>query len=268
MPSTALFFLPLAPSQTSPTSTLISHITRTLPAEPLPPFILDHRLFVDTSSLLPNTDTSKRTFTSILHLSHIPHQSFIGTTAPTATVPASASQPQTTTPTEPSLTITSLPSSSTDTLTQLIGTKLQPQWAHRQSVIIDNGTSLSLHNGDYTIRLGDVKTSPRGNQPLSLRGMILELTYNTDNGSEEVAEASNGASATATDPGTARVSRDDETLLRGVVDALADSAAISLAGARVFFRRTHRQENGKVPPGVIDWDLVRLYMSALRGSRG
>ncbi|KAL6244710.1 hypothetical protein RBB50_008238 [Rhinocladiella similis] len=267
MPSTALFFLPLAPSQTSPTSTLISHITRTLPAEPLPPFILDHRLFVDTSSLLPNSDTSKRSFTSILHLSHIPQESFIGTTASAAGAPPPHPPSQEQPTPEPSLTITSLPSPATDTLTQLIGTKLQPQWAHRQSVIIDSGTSLTLHNGDYTIRIGDLKTSPRGNQPLSLRGMILELTYN--NAAEET-EATNGApsTATASRPGGASVSKEDETLLRAVVDALAESAGVSIVGARVSFRKTLRQEKGKVPGGVTDWDLVRLYMNTLRGSRG
>ncbi|KAK6382630.1 hypothetical protein LTS17_003299 [Exophiala oligosperma] len=266
MPSTALFYLPLAPTQTSPTSTLISHITRTLPADPLPPFILDHRLFVDTSSLLPNTDTSKRSFTSILHLSQIPHDSFIGTTGAGAGAAAPPSQPsQSTTPTtEPSLTITSLPSPATDTLTQLIGTKLQPQWAHRQSVIIDNGTSLSLHDGDYTVRIGDLKTSPRGNQPLSLRGTILEVTYNADKDEDVEEAATDGATATA----TASVGKEDETLLRGVVDALAESAGVSMAGARVFFRKTLRQERGKLPRGVTDWDLVRLYMTALRGSRG
>merc|ERR1712000_255927 len=66
------FILPLPPNRPSPSSTLISHISRSLPAEPLPPFSLDHRLFVDTSSLLPTADISQRRSTSILTLSHSP----------------------------------------------------------------------------------------------------------------------------------------------------------------------------------------------------
>ncbi|KIW49456.1 hypothetical protein PV05_11130 [Exophiala xenobiotica] len=254
MASTALFFLPLPPNQPSPSSTLISHISRSLPAEPLPPFSLDHRLFVDTSSLLPTADISQRRSTSILTLSHSPQTTFIGTV-----LPKDKSQAQPTEQPVPlSLSLTAIPASTADTFTQLIGTKLQPQWAHRQSLVVENGTALALHNGEWTIRLGDLKAPPRANQPVSIRGMLLEISYNAESGPTN---ETNGATASAS------VSKEDETLVRGVVDALTEGTGISLANSRVFFGRTQREENGKVAPGTVDWELARLYMDMLRGSR-
>ncbi|KAK5331321.1 hypothetical protein LTR93_000324 [Exophiala xenobiotica] len=263
MPATALFFLPPPPNQPSPSSALISHISRSLPAEPLPPFSLDHRLFVDTSSLLASADVSQRTSTSILSLSHSPQTTFIGTVLPRKDKPSRAHPPaeQQQQPVPPSLSLTAIPASTAETFTQLIGTKLQPQWAHRQSLVVENGTALSLHNGEWTIRLGDLKAPPRVNQPVSIRGMLLEISYNAEP-DEPPNETTNGASASTS------MSKEDETLVRSVVDSLTEGTGISMANSRAFFRKTQREENGKVAPGTVDWELARLYMDMLRGSRG
>jgi len=88
--------------------------------------------------------------------------------------------------------------------------------------------------------------------------MLLEISYNAES---ETTNETNGASTSAS------VSKEDETLVRGVVDALTEGTGISMANSRVFFRRTQREENGKVAPGTVDWELARLYMDMLRGSR-
>ncbi len=86
----------------------------------------------------------------------------------------------------------------------------------------------------------------------------MEISYNAESGPTN---ETNGATASAS------VSKEDETLVRGVVDALTEGTGISLANSRVFFGRTQREENGKVAPGTVDWELARLYMDMLRGSR-
>jgi hypothetical protein len=93
--------------------------------------------------------------------------------------------------------------------------------------------------------------------------MLLEISYNAEP-DEPTNETTNGASASA----STSVSKEDETLVRSVVDSLTEGTGISMANSRVFFRKTQREENGKVAQGTVDWELARLYMDMLRGSRG
>ena len=255
MPSTGLFFLSIPPNQPSPSSTLISHVSRSFPAEPLSTFYLDHRLFVDTSSLLPNADVSQRKFTSILTLSHNPTKAFIGTSA-TKKKGQSTEQPGATT-------LITIPSSSADTFTQLIGTKLQPQWAHRQSLVLENGAALSLQNGKWTVRIGDLKTPSRSSQPVSnLRGMLLEISYDVQN------PASNGMRTQGANDNGEAVSQDAETLIRGVVESLIDGTGVNMENSLVLFRSTKGEHEARGSSDGVDWELAKLYMDVLRGSRG
>lgn len=256
MPATGLFFLSIPPSQPSPSSTLISHVSRSFPAEPLSPFSLDHRLFVDTSSLLPGADVSLRKFTSILTLSHMPGKTFIGTSATKEKGQLADTPP----------TLVTIPSSSADTFTQLIGTKLQPQWAHRQSLVVENGAALSLQGGKWTIRIGDLKTPSRSSQPVSnLRGMLFEISHN------ERTSASDGAGRQRVKEDEQVVSKDDETIIRGVLDSLIDGTGVRMEGSRVLFGCTKGEgahEAGGAGDAPVDWSLAKLYMDVLRGSRG
>ncbi|KIW78434.1 hypothetical protein Z517_08270 [Fonsecaea pedrosoi CBS 271.37] len=266
MALTGVFILPFGPGQSSPSSALISHISRSFPAEPLPPFHLDHRLFVDTSSLLPNSDTSQRRTTSILTLSQTPARTYIATTGP-----KEKSQGATDQTASAPFTIVTIPSSSADSFTQIVGTKLQPQWAHRQSMIIDNGTALSLENGQWVIRIGDLKTPTRPNQAASnLRGMVVEVSF-----IEAPVDATRGQVPVDAlkDANAKVVSKEDETLLRGMLESVTDGSGMpsnfSIDAMRSLIRRTNihlkDKDAGDASP---DWDLANLYLDILRGSRG
>src|SRR5947208_15448668 len=86
-PRSSLLFLPLPPNTPSPTPGLTTHISRKYltSATPLPPFHLDHRLLIDTSSLLPNhpVSTHPRRYTQFLTLSHLPGNTYVGTSSST-----------------------------------------------------------------------------------------------------------------------------------------------------------------------------------------
>ncbi|KIW95945.1 uncharacterized protein Z519_03011 [Cladophialophora bantiana CBS 173.52] len=265
MALTGVFILPIAPGQSSPSSALISHISRSFPAEPLPPFHLDHRHFLDTSHLLPNSDISQRKSTSILTLSHTPSKTYVAISSPKEESQAAEHLAS------PSLTTITIPSSSADPFTQLIGTKLQPQWAHRQSLVIDNGTALSLDNGEWTIRIGDLKTPSRPNQAGSnLRGMVVEVSF--IGSPPETAHNQSPDDAPKGVDGKA-VSEEDETLLRGLLDSVTDGRGVpsihSLETTRSLIRRTkaHAIDND-TKDASPDWDLAHLYLDVLRGSRG
>ncbi|KIX92614.1 uncharacterized protein Z520_11643 [Fonsecaea multimorphosa CBS 102226] len=269
MALTGVFILPIAPGQSSPSSALISHISRSFPAEPLPSFHLDYRLFVDTSSLLPGSDTSQRKSASILTLSHTPFKTYVATSPP-----KDKSQP-TDQPT--TFTVVTVPSSSADPFTQLIGTKFQPQWAHRQSMIVDSGTALSLENGQWVIRIGDLKTPSRQTQTGSnLRGMVVEVSFIEQPQLDATRSASQGLldDAAALKDVTAKgVSKEDETLLRGFLDSVTDGSGVpsiySVENARSLIRRTKLYGKDKdTSDASPDWDLANLYLDVLRGPRG
>ena len=259
MPLTGLFFLPVPPNQSSPSPTIISHVSRSFPAEPLPAFYLDHRLFADTSSLLPNADTSLRRHTSILTLSHTPAKTYVGTSHP-KDKSQHVSQPIR----SPSL--ITIPSSSADSFTQLIGTKLQPQWAHRQSLVVENGTALSLENGDWIIRIGDLKTPSRPGQGVSnLRGMLIEVT--SKNAYLE-SERTKSDKENVIENGNVPVNKDDETLIRGFLNTLTDGTGVQMDNIRAIFRSTTSIEKADGTSSALNWGLATLYMDMLRGSRG
>ncbi|KEF60090.1 uncharacterized protein A1O9_04940, partial [Exophiala aquamarina CBS 119918] len=246
-----LFFLPILPHQSSPSTSLITHISRSFPAQPLPAFFLDHRLFIDTSSLLPNADISLRKFTSILTLSHTPTRTYVATSAPKD---SKKDNHALITPT-----MITIPSSALETFTQLVGTKLQPQWAHRQSLTLENGTSLSLSNGEWTVRLGDLKIPSRPNQAGStIRALVFEISYNADSD-----EDSSGSDT--------EVHKDDEGMIRSFLESLLDGTAVRIdnsTNSRDLFRKTGmRVQDSTKSPSVADFSLATLYMDMLRGSR-
>ncbi|KIW73457.1 hypothetical protein PV04_01574 [Phialophora macrospora] len=261
MPLTGLFILTIGSGQSSPSAALVSHISRSFPAEPLPSFYLDHRLFVDTSSLLPSSNSSLRKSTSILTISHTPATTYVATTSP-------ASQSKEKPVIAPSATLITIPSTSADSFTQLIGTKFQPLWAHRQSLIIDSGTALSFLNGEWIIRIGDLKVPPRPNQTGSnLRGMVVEVSHMEDDSDLKI-QGPDDVQKDGSD-----IDKEDEALLRGFLDSVTDGSGVpsitNSESSRFLIRRTKALEKDKgtaSPPA--DFELASLYLDALRGSRG
>lgn len=153
-----------------------------------------------------------------------------------------------------------IPSSSLESFTQLVGTKLQPQWAHRQSLILENGTSLSLSDDEWTIRLGDLKIPSRPNQAGStIRALVFEISYN--NSSDE--DNSSGDSI---------VEKDDEVLVRSFLESLLEGTGVridSSTNSRALFRKTGTTTvDHPKSATTADCSLATLYMDMLRGSRG
>ena len=211
-------------------------------------------MFVDTSSLLPNADTSLRNFTSILTLSHTPASTYIGTSPPKDKDKTKDKD----TPITP--TLITIPSSAVDSFTQLVGTKLQPQWAHRQALLVENGTSLALDGSEWTVRIGDLKIPARPNQAgNTVRALLLELSHHVDPAND------------SNKPNT--LDKDDESMIRGFLDSLLDGTGVQLdntTNTRAMFRRTkspvQHDDSDKGP--AADFALATLYMDMLRGSRG
>lgn len=284
MPAIGLFLLPIASNQTSPSALLISHISRSFPAETLPTFHLDHRLFVDTSSLLPNSDASLRRFTSILTLSHTPGTTYVGTTPSKdnqkekgksqAAAVSLERQPAGSTS---SSTLVTIPSTHVESFTQLLGTKLQPHWAHRQSLVVDNGTALTLDHAEWTVRIGDLKTptsrSVQATVTSNLRGMLVEISFN--DASNIAVKGEGGDSTTQPEPQVQTrpgpVGKDDETLIRGFFDSLLEGTGLQMAtsNTRALFRNTRAASHfhDKETTRAADWDLADLYMEMLRTPR-
>jgi len=123
---------------------------------------------------------------------------------------------------------------------------------------VEAGTALSLKDGEWAVRVGDLRTPSRSNQSVSsnLRGMLVEISYSA-------AESSTVEDRT--------VSSDDQTLIRGMLDALTDGTGVQMENSKALFRRTAQlQQAGRDldDNGIVDWDLAKLYMDMLRGSRG
>ena len=153
-----------------------------------------------------------------------------------------------------------------------MGIKLQPQWAHRQSLIIENGTSLSLQNGEWIIRIGDLKIPPRPNQTASnVRAMLMEVSCT------ELANGSGNQDfdVAQKDVDTDAVAKGDETLIRGFLDSVTEGSGVpSIANpetSRSLIRRTkvHEKDKDTTPASTAaDFELAILFLDILRGPRG
>ena len=257
MPLTGVFALAINPGQTSPSDAVISHISRSFPAELLPAFYLEHRLFVDTSSLIPNSNAALRKTTSILTLSHTPATTYVATVSPKDTSQGAEES----SPTSISITI---PSANADSFTQLISTKLQPLWTIRQTMIVENGTALSLNGGEWIVRIGDLKIPPRLNQAgSSVRGILVEVSHMVDEKDNEDKGPDDGQ----------KVSKDDETLIRAFLESVTEGSGVpsilTTDTARSLIRCTKFEEKDKgAPHSPPDFALASLYLDILRGSRG
>lgn len=161
-----LFFLPLEANATSPFLALSQHVSRNLSAQPLPPFWLEYRLLVDTSSLLPGAlENRKRRSTQILTLSHFPEKSYVLTEPEDSVTP----------------TMISIPSGAVaNSFFNMVTVKMQPLWAARNDFRVDNGTSVELSEGEVlAVRIGELRVTG-GHGAGKVRGVIVELSMRED----------------------------------------------------------------------------------------
>lgn len=152
MPLTGILLLP-----STNLSSLTTHISTTRPELDHHPFHLEHRLFNDTSSQLPNT--TERSYTHLLSTSH-DKSAFIASS--TSTSP-------------PSLELITIPRSDFDGFGQLIVQKMQPLWFTRTVTHVD-GIQVKFQIGGKQLELcvGEIKVKG------SSRGCLIEVYHGQD----------------------------------------------------------------------------------------
>ncbi|KAI9837787.1 MAG: hypothetical protein M1819_006721 [Sarea resinae] len=161
MTVTGLYFIPEA-TQTATLQTLIDRITIRYEPEPRGRWGLDHRLMRETATLMPGNDDKAAASRALQFLSlwHRPGRTIVGVTAPKGQDGAVSNRVPT---------VIATPQG--EDLMQLMISKLGPLWSLRQTLHVTNGTAYAF--GDFSIRLGEVKTGPGGQK----RGIIAEIEW-------------------------------------------------------------------------------------------
>lgn len=248
MPATMLIFLPTPsgnPSSInnttpSPTSILVTHISRKYSPKPLGPYILEHRLLVDTSSLLPGHSAPRR-YTHFLALpSQFPGKTFVGTSAATSgstTLPNELTNGSATKPLDLSgeLTLITIPSQP-DTLFPLLMQRMSPLWVPRQAHRIEGGASFLI--GDWQIRVGELKISGGQGQG-RVRGCVCEVEFLQGDDEEEDC-----------DP------EENYGLARAFIEDLLQSSGVDASASKVIRPVTSGRDG-----------LLRQYMELLKFAR-
>jgi hypothetical protein len=150
--------------------------------------------------------------------------------------------------------------------------KMEPLWALRASLRVENGAAFSLLDGEWRLRLGDAKVTG-GQGHGRIRGMVVEVEFG-DVAKDEVPNRveEERVSAPSGGGGGGVVDVDDvdddddwdgrEKLLRNFWDSLVRESGVSMERLQVVVK----------VPGVakgekVDLTLVRQYMELLRFAR-
>lgn len=246
MAPTAVIFLPnpggnpsssVAPTTAPPTSIIITHIFRTYKPTFLGSYGLDHRLLVDTSSLLPG-HTAPRRYTHFLTLSsHFPGKTFVGTTASGTTGQSKESTDGSASESKGPLgefTLITIPSQP-DTLFPLLMQRMSPLWVPRQAHRVEGGASFVVN--DWKVRIGELRISGGQGQGRA-RGCICEVEFLGASDGEE-----GGVEPT-------------EEIVRAFFEGLVHDSGVDLGGLKVIAEA----------PGQ-ETQLVQRYMGLLKFAR-
>jgi TATA-binding related factor (TRF) of subunit 20 of Mediator complex len=145
----------------------------------------------------------------------------------------------------------------TEELFWTIAHKMEPLWAFRSSLRLENGAAFSLLGGDWRLRLGDARITA-GQGQSRVRGLVAEVEFC------DVAEDGvlNGVSKEAEDGKYVIDWEGRETMLRSFWDGLVRESGVSMDRLQVVV---------KVPGAAKgerdDLTLVRQYMELLRFTR-
>jgi hypothetical protein len=246
MPLTTLFLLPVAPTASSPSQALLSHLALSYDCSPLPntptTSNLTYHAYQSTSSLLP-ANAASRQHTHVLTLPHDPSKTYVGSTS-------AAGLDQIT-----------IPTSSLDAFLQLLHAKLQPHWSPRQTQLVPECTSVLLSSplGPIELRVGDLRSVASGasqksaNPASTLRGILLEITQ-PDVTSKEVG---------------VKAGDEDKQVARALLESLVDGMGFKLDGLRSAARYTDAttnhgsQDEPKNMHMGSRWTLAEMYMELL-----
>ena len=135
--------------------------------EPLAAWSLEHRLY-RRNPLLAAEDAAAATrpleaaFLQLLRRSHVPDR-----------VHAAIAGSATFLGPEPLGPVVAIPVASHDEFVQFVSTRLQPFWAHRQTVHVAQGAAYGV--GDFEVRVGEVRAGQGG--PAQARGVVVEIAW-------------------------------------------------------------------------------------------
>ena len=131
---------------------------------------------------------------------------------------------------------------------------MEPLWAFRSSLRVENGVAFSLLGGDWLLRLGDARITAGPGQG-RVRGMVAELEFS---GMDE-AGASTGSNGEVENGESSVDWKGRETLLRSFWDGVVSGSGVGMDRLQVVVK----------VPGVEKGEkdsltLIRQYMELLR----
>ena len=236
------------PSNT-PEASKISQLilTRHPSATSLPLFNLEHRLLIDTESLLQQPNHVRR-YTQFLSSPHLSPLTFIGSSAKDG-------DPM-------DMAIIQIPAGQqTEDFFSTVVKKMEALWSFRMAVRIEGGQAFEFEIGDkdlegnLSVRIGDVRVT-HGQGQGRIRGVVVELQRVSN---AQVEETTNGVEAT----GDYESSAEKQDLLHGIWDWLTAGSTISKDNLR-FVASVPGIQQGESTKIL----LARQYMNLLAFARG
>lgn len=130
----------------------------------------------------------------------------------------------------------------------LILSRLQPLWYPRQYLTVEDGTSVSLRNGEWILSIGDVKTVLKSSTSSMLRGTLIDLHYSKAIPDEEE-------------------NKEDalQELFQDVVRKIFHGTGQTFAGVNFILGETISRSISSHEHA--DWGLAHIYMRTLQGQR-
>jgi hypothetical protein len=140
-----------------------------------------------------------------------------------------------------------IPTAEAASFMEMLAGKMAPLWTLRGTERVENGTSVSLRDGEWMLRIGDLRqsTTKAGVTSSTLRGVLCEVTWTENEGK-------------VGDP----VEKDEQEMLAAFLGRLLEGTGANLETARHLSAYTpSANEMG------TNWALAELYTELLR-SRG
>lgn len=124
----------------------------------------------------------------------------------------------------------------------MVTTKMQPLWAARSELRIDNGTSVELTSGEVAaVRVGELRVTV-GQGAGKIRGVVVELRMRDDEDEEDEVDVAVR-----------------EAVLRAALDATFRGSGVNVSNAKLLSRITL-----KTKEGIEQGEVVRVYSELMR----
>ena len=142
-----------------------------------------------------------------------------------------------------SMTSVTIPSAQAGMFLDMLNSKMGPLWAHRGTERVSEGTAISLREGEWVVRMGELRAEGRkgGAVSMQLRGVLFEVTCVEAEG--KVGE---------------KVGKEADEDVKSFLERLLEGTGWKLGAARsVVGYTTAKAEE-------TNWALAELYTELLR----